>query len=139
MSDPSPLLLEILADRYRVERQIGQRGMATVYLAEDLKLERQVARVDVFPTAGGTGEPWSRSFAEQGAVAWMSDGSLAFSIWSGTDAVAIRQVSGPGRERTIGSVGHVANRLSLSRDLKRAAVQWRDNRADAWMYRVVRP
>jgi tRNA A-37 threonylcarbamoyl transferase component Bud32 len=32
-----------LADRYRIEREIGQGGMATVYLAHDLKHERRVA------------------------------------------------------------------------------------------------
>ena len=32
-----------LADRYRIERELGEGGMATVYLAEDLKHERQVA------------------------------------------------------------------------------------------------
>ncbi len=32
-----------LADRYRLERELGAGGMATVYLAADLKHERQVA------------------------------------------------------------------------------------------------
>jgi len=32
-----------LADRYRIERELGAGGMATVYLAEDLKHERKVA------------------------------------------------------------------------------------------------
>ncbi len=32
-----------LADRYRIERELGAGGMATVYLAEDLKHHRQVA------------------------------------------------------------------------------------------------
>jgi eukaryotic-like serine/threonine-protein kinase len=32
-----------LADRYLLERQLGQGGMATVYLAEDLKHRRKVA------------------------------------------------------------------------------------------------
>ncbi len=32
-----------LSDRYRIERELGQGGTATVYLAEDLKHHRQVA------------------------------------------------------------------------------------------------
>jgi eukaryotic-like serine/threonine-protein kinase len=32
-----------LSDRYRVERELGRGGMATVYLAQDLKHDRQVA------------------------------------------------------------------------------------------------
>ena len=33
----------LLADRYRIERELGRGGMATVYLAEDLKHGRRVA------------------------------------------------------------------------------------------------
>jgi eukaryotic-like serine/threonine-protein kinase len=36
-------LTEALADRYRVGREVGQGGMATVYLAEDVKHGRKVA------------------------------------------------------------------------------------------------
>ena len=32
-----------LADRYLIERQIGQGGMATVYLADDVRHQRKVA------------------------------------------------------------------------------------------------
>jgi Tol biopolymer transport system component len=32
-----------LADRYRIERELGAGGMATVYLAQDIRHERQVA------------------------------------------------------------------------------------------------
>ena len=36
-------LVAALADRYRVERELGQGGMATVYLAHDIKHNRKVA------------------------------------------------------------------------------------------------
>jgi len=36
-------LVSALADRYRIERELGQGGMATVYLAHDLRHDRKVA------------------------------------------------------------------------------------------------
>ena len=39
----SERLKAALADRYRIDREIGQGGMATVFLAEDLKHHRKVA------------------------------------------------------------------------------------------------
>ena len=43
MADTTARLTSALADRYRVERELGAGGMATVYLAEDLKHNRKVA------------------------------------------------------------------------------------------------
>jgi serine/threonine-protein kinase len=43
MSNQSDRLTAALADRYTIEREIGAGGMATVYLAEDLKHHRKVA------------------------------------------------------------------------------------------------
>ena len=43
MSGASERLTAALADRYRIERELGAGGMATVYLAEDLKHKRKVA------------------------------------------------------------------------------------------------
>jgi len=56
MSDILSRLSDALADRYTVEREIGSGGMATVYLAQDLRHERQVAlkvlRPDLAATLG---------------------------------------------------------------------------------------
>ncbi|HEY3934388.1 MAG TPA: protein kinase [Gemmatimonadales bacterium] len=43
MSSGVDRIATALADRYRIERELGAGGMATVYLAHDLKHERQVA------------------------------------------------------------------------------------------------
>ena len=42
-ADLASRIAAALADRYRLERELGQGGMATVYLAEDLKHRRRVA------------------------------------------------------------------------------------------------
>ena len=42
-SDAPGRLRAALSDRYRIERELGQGGMATVYLAHDLKHDRKVA------------------------------------------------------------------------------------------------
>ena len=43
MSEGLARLSTALAGRYRIEREIGAGGMATVYLAGDLKHDRDVA------------------------------------------------------------------------------------------------
>ncbi len=43
MTEPVTRLQTALADHYRIERELGQGGMATVYLAQDLKHDRNVA------------------------------------------------------------------------------------------------
>ncbi len=56
-------LAAALADRYRVERELGQGGMATVYLAEDLKHHRRVALKVLRPELAATLGP-DRFFRE---------------------------------------------------------------------------
>jgi serine/threonine protein kinase len=60
MPTTADLLKAALADRYRIDREIGQGGMATVYLAEDVKHRRKVAVKVLRPELAATMDPWDR-------------------------------------------------------------------------------
>jgi eukaryotic-like serine/threonine-protein kinase len=63
MTDLPNQLAAALVDRYRLERELGRGGMATVYLAEDLKHHRKVALKVLRPELAATLGP-ERFFRE---------------------------------------------------------------------------
>jgi eukaryotic-like serine/threonine-protein kinase len=71
VSDPSPHLAAALAESYRLERELGQGGMATVYLAEDLRHHRKVALKVLRPELAATLGP-ERFFREIEVAARLS-------------------------------------------------------------------
>jgi len=52
MTDLQAQLQEGLSDRYVLERELGRGGMATVYLARDLKHDRPIALKVLHPELG---------------------------------------------------------------------------------------
>ena len=52
MADPTTRLNAALEGRYKIERMLGEGGMATVYLADDLKHDRKVALKVLKPELG---------------------------------------------------------------------------------------
>ena len=68
MTDHLTRLTTALADRYAIERELGAGGMATVYLAEDLKHHRKVAVKVLRPELAATLGP-ERFLREVGIAA----------------------------------------------------------------------
>src|SRR3954468_16171523 len=52
MSDAATELRTALADRYAIQREVGRGGMATVYLAQDVRHQRPVAVKVLHPELG---------------------------------------------------------------------------------------
>jgi protein kinase-like protein len=57
LAEPFERLTSALADRYRIERELGAGGMATVYLARDLRHDREVAIKVLRPELAATVGP----------------------------------------------------------------------------------
>src|SRR4030095_14491260 len=57
LTDHSARLISALADRYRIENELGQGGMALVYLAHDVQHDRRVALKVLHPDLGAAVGP----------------------------------------------------------------------------------
>nr|MBA3895498.1 protein kinase [Gemmatimonadales bacterium] len=57
MVDPPDALRDALSPRYRLDRELGRGGMATVYLAQDLRHDRPVALKVLHPELAATMGP----------------------------------------------------------------------------------
>jgi len=75
MPDSLERLKAALAERYHIESEIGSGGMATVYLAQDLKHDRKVA-VKVLKPELATVMGTERFLAEIRTTAYFSDPHL---------------------------------------------------------------
>ena len=96
-------------------------------------------RLEVMPADGGPSTPWFTSFAEGAIADWLPDGSLLAIIWDAEEAASVYRVRGPGQVEKLGRIPHPVRAFSVSGDLARATMSWREYHGDAWLYRVVQP
>src|SRR3954453_22882598 len=85
MNETAERLGSALADRYRIEREIGQGGMATVYLAHDVRHDRDVAIKVLHEDLGATLGP-ERFLAEIKTTAKLQHPHILPLLDSGTTA-----------------------------------------------------
>ncbi len=106
MTDTIRRLTQALSHSYRIERALGAGGMATVYLAHDLKHDRDVAIKVLHPDLGAAlgGE---RFLSEIRTTARLQHPHILALLDSG-DTGAERQETGDGRQET-GGIQETAN------------------------------
>jgi serine/threonine-protein kinase len=86
LHSPADRLAAALSDRYRIERELGQGGMATVFLAEDLKHDRKVAIKVLHEDLGATLGP-ERFLAEIKTTAKLQHPHILTLLDSGSTAI----------------------------------------------------
>ena len=59
-------------------------------------------------------------------------------VWKNPDAVTLTRIKIPAATENLGTIPHVSTNFTVSDDMKRATLGWRDSHADAFMYRVVK-
>ena len=85
---PDPAIGRTLAERYRIEATIARGGMARVYRARDVRLERDVAIKVLSPPFSDDPAFVERFLAEARAAASLSHPSLVHVYDSGSDGTA---------------------------------------------------
>lgn len=95
--------------------------------------------VAVIPGDGGTAVLWAASAAEGAEARFLGDGSILFAPQDTPESSTLYRVRGPGQIERIGSVPRQTVGVTLSNDLKRAAVLETSYHGDAYMSRIVRP
>jgi hypothetical protein len=95
--------------------------------------------VSVISLADGAVTPWLTTFGEAGDLHRLKDGTFLLLLRDTPGTYSLHHLLGPGRSEKLGTIPRTVSSLSVSEDLKRAAVVVRDYHGDAWMSRVVRP
>jgi hypothetical protein len=95
--------------------------------------------VSVMSLADQSVRHWFTISGEGGQVDWLSDGTLLLRLADTPETWSLYHLTGPDRAVKLGTIPRTVSSISVSADLKRAAIVVHDYRGDAWINRVVRP
>jgi hypothetical protein len=95
--------------------------------------------VSVMSLADQSIRHWFTISGEGGQVGWLSDGTLLLRLADTPETWSLYHLTRPDRAVKLGTIPRTVSSISVSADLKRAAIVVHDYRGDAWINRVVRP
>ncbi len=94
--------------------------------------------VSVMSLADQSVTHWFTIPALDGEVSWLSDGTLLLRLAETMETFSLYHLTQPDRAAKLGTIPGKLSAISVSADLKRAAIVLHDYRGDAWMNRVAR-
>jgi Tol biopolymer transport system component len=95
--------------------------------------------LDVVSVDGGTPVHWGGVFSESLGLSALDGGGFAMIAWPTQQSIAVYRFTAAGKVASLGTVPRPADYLTVSGDLKRAALLQREYHGDSWMSRVVKP
>jgi len=95
--------------------------------------------VSVMSLADQSVRHWFTIAGDAGEVGWLSDGTLLLRLAETPETFSLYHLTQPDRAAKLGTIPRRVSAISVSADLKRAAIVVQDYRRDAWVSRVVRP
>ncbi len=104
-------------------------------------LSRSPLGVSVMSTQDGRVTPWWTMFCcdDPSRASWLPDGSLLVAVWDTPQTVSLYRLHGPNAIERLGTVPRALNEITVSNDLKRAALVTTDVRTQLTIRSVLRP
>jgi hypothetical protein len=95
--------------------------------------------VSVISMSDGKVSQWFATAGEGAEINRLQDGTFLLRLQDTPVTYSLYHLLGPGHAVKLGTIPRSASSVSVSEDLKRAAVVLRNYHGDAWISRVVRP
>jgi hypothetical protein len=92
----------------------------------------------VVPASGGPPVLWAASPGEDGTATFLDDGSILWIVFDTEETARLFRLTAPGKVTAIGAIPRAIRSIQVSRDLKRASINVRDYRGDAWITKLIR-
>lgn len=96
-------------------------------------------RLSTMSLSDGTVTEWLAYLCVGSTARWLPDHSILLWVEEPAKIYTVYRVRGPGQKERLGTIPRRIELLSVSNDLRRAAIVTRDYHGDAWMSTVVRP
>jgi hypothetical protein len=111
-------------------------GKNIAFVGWSVSLEDSIG-IGVYSVADKKASQVWATFGEEAFVSWLDDGDLLVRLGDTPESSSFYRVTTTGKVTRLGSIPRPVQNVSVSRDLKVAAITTKDRKGDAWMSKIV--